>query len=727
MCCFFPDEPQEGVSQHPPRPKPPTPSSRPVAVVAASPRGSSPTDSPRSADTEHTGPSPVPVPVPAARPKSSPRDQPPEGSAEPKAQPSEPLMDMPQGGVPDRPKPPVPTSRPRVPPSGSPPPACPPRLPEPAVPSRPPPPTAAASPPPVPRSHPSRPAGGGVGGGGGGGGGGGLPPPLLPSKPPPPLLAAAAPAAAAEGSLYAVSDPLEESLDRLQASSFSSEASQPSRPPPPVPKTRPQPAPSPSSMVGRPLPSVPSQSSSDSPSSEQGHLYEDVDAVKAETHTLAKLPHSDSDPMDKAKVTARERNPAVVEAPVVESEDDIAAMYATVNKPKKHNSAQSSVAANSSQAESVASNPFGIKLKHVAHDSSPESESAKQPGPQNKESEDAEMKRPPVLAAKPKPGVLPKPQPAAKPKSPGKEDVLPETAAAPSEASAKPDPPEPSRPPLTAKRPTIIRPSRPAPKSGDADQSDRSEEDGSAGVQLREKSAAASHPVPRPQSELGEESKVLAAAEPPAPSRRPVTIIGFPKHRQKKLPDSEAGEAARNTSPPVPRQRLTLGGGSPRDEGGGEVNNGSLPAGDHHASLGEPERVRGAAPPPGSRPPPPRPDNKPPRPQAQPSPPPESTAGRKSESEATPPRPPSPAPQAQPSPPPEPTAGGKRESEVTPPRPPSPAPPRPASRPAPPSKEAVAASGGGEVGGASAVPSSTPRFAPPIKRKGSSEDGKSTV
>ena len=659
FCCFS-DEPQEALSHHPPRPKPPQAPARPVAVVAASPRDSSPTNPSLSDDTEHAGPMPPP-PVPAARPRTSPRDLP----MELKTQPSEAPGDGKPQGLPDRPKPPVPSSRPHAPLSVSPS-GVPPRLPDSAAPSKPPPPAAAAA---HPAPHLSRPLGGV-------GDGGGLPPPLLPSKLPVPLR----PAQAVEGSLYAVSDPLEESADILASKLPASSEPQPSRPPPPVPKTRPQAVHPPSPMMGRPLPSVPSQSSSDSPLSEQGHFYEDVDTVKAQNQTSEELPHANSDQTDKPRVSPRGKCP-VVDAPVAETEDDIEAMYSKVNKPRKHSSPQSSVT-NPSQSEDVAANPFGVKLKRVPLESSQECES--QPSLRNAETKSTEVKKPPVLAPKPKPGVLPKPQPAVKPKSPGAEEMPPpETAAAPPEMSAKPDPAEPTKPPLTAKRPTIIRPSRQAPRSGDDDQAVKSEDGSSADVQLREKSTASR---PRPQSQSGEDSKV-SVPEPPVPSKRPVTIIGFPNHRQKP-PEPEAAMEVRNISP-VPKQRSTVGEASPREERN-EVDSSSQSA-EGRTSSAASEGV--GAPPPVSRPPPPRPDNKPPRPQ-----------------------------QGQPSPPPEPAARQRRNSESPPPRPPSPAPPRPANRPAAPSKEAAAIGTSAEVGGASALPS-TPRFTPPVKRKGSSEEG----
>lgn len=473
-----------------------------------------------------------------------------------------------------------------------------------------------------------------------------------------------------------MSDPLEEGIDNKLPVSLEPQLS---RPPPPVPKTRPQSAHPPSPMVGRPLPSVPSQSSGDSPTSEQSHLYEDVDTARAQAHTLAELSRADSDQTDKLKISPRERNPAVA-ASATEAEDDVAGMYAKVNKPSKHNSSQSSVT-NSSKSESVVANPFGVKLKHVPPESSPASENL--PSPRNTETENGEIKRPPVLAPKPKPGTLPKPQLPAKPQSPGTQEMQAEAAAAiPPETSAKPDPPEPTKPQPTAKRPTIIRPSRPTPKSGDDSQTIE-REDGSVNVQLREK-ATSSHP--RPQSELGEESKT-PAAEPPVPSKRPVTIIGFPGNRRKP-PEPEAGEEAENTSPPAPRQRHALSEASPRNERS-EVDT-SLSAGGSASPPAGSERV--GAPPPVTRPPPPRPDNKPAKPQ-----------------------------QGGPSPPPEPPAKQKMDSDSAPPRPPSPAPPRPANKPAPP-KEAAAPDGSTEVQGASVLPS-TPRFAPPIKRKGSLEEG----
>ncbi|KAL8607283.1 hypothetical protein ACOMHN_047614 [Nucella lapillus] len=516
------NEPQEGGSQHLPRPRPPPPASRPVAVVSATPREDPELDYTQCGDVEQ--PRASARPVPAARPRSSPKEGPPEegaGGRSPVAsartvpqsavadQGSKPPPADPEkaAGAPDRPRPPGPASRPQGPPPAVPTTGASPRLSQKVGPSKPPPPAAVGA---SPASHPPVSVKEGA-----------LPPPLVPSKPP----ATCGGVPGAGGSLYAVSEPLEttDSFTKFPPPS----GSQPSRPPPPVPKSRPRSTAQSSPMLGRPLPSVPVETSTDTPSSGQAQCYEDIECVKAQAQTWADLPAQQDSPSprenteaaDEAKYekdlsamyatvhkpheaktllkpneaeTVNKPNEAETvnkanEAETVNKpneakcEEDTSGMYARVNKPNKHNN-----------SDAVTSSPFGVTLKHIPPEDSPESEPPPVP-PKLSSDELEELSAPavspkpkpeleelsapavspkpkpeleelsaPAVSPKPKPSLSAKPQVAAKPKSPRKEEMpleLPEASATKTESS------EQKKPPLAAKRPTIIRPPKPPPKA----------------------------------------------------------------------------------------------------------------------------------------------------------------------------------------------------------------------------------------------------------------------
>ncbi|XP_076468569.1 uncharacterized protein LOC143299243 isoform X2 [Babylonia areolata] len=746
------DEPQEGTSHLPPRPKPPLPASRPVAMVAAVPKSSSEGESWQPTEEEQTrtaGP-----PVPAARTRTSPRECPQEELA-PGASPVPSPRSVPQSDVseqstkpaphmdvdkiltaPSRPKPPLPVARPHGGPPTVPSPGGSPRLSQKVVPSKPPPPhvvdTVSGSQGPTTR-------------------GDGLPPPLVPSRPP----VAMGTVPVAEGCLYAVSEPLETTDTFTKMPSPSN--SQPSRPPPPVPKSRPKSSAHSSPMLGRPLPSVPPQSPpTASPPLAPSHCYEDVDSVKAQARTsvsaismdLPAQQHSTSSPTETVEAGNESQkeddisalyakvNKPVEAANESQKEDDISALYAKVNKPSKPKNSQNSHP-DTGSSDSAALNPFGVSLKHIAPEDSPESEAP--PIPPKLGSDHTDVS-PPLLSPKPKPSISAKPQVAGKPKSPRSEEnpvELSEASTTKAESSEQSGPPakpqvadkpksprseetpansleasstktessEQSKPPVAAKRPTIIRPSKPAPKT---ESSASSAEDASE-VQLREKGSE-KESVPCPQSEPpGDGENKTSVLGRPAPPKRPVTIIGLPHQRQK--PPALESTKEETTAPKHQAVEDSLSGAEKSEAKEAEP--------DGHSTAPPPLHASPALP----RPPPPRPG----KPHSSPP----SERSKTDLESSAPPKPPTPAPPrpaARPAS--EAVAPGVEEAAVTasavarktkdeeeegggavPGRPPSPAPPRPSTRPA-----SAMLAPSREEGGAT-MSSSSPKSSPPVHRK----------